>query len=185
MNTSLRVAVAILLSVGAIANPPSKSGARAQEKARPAYRYGVPPNATRCDIMLPIQIELIPLNPAEPGQTAQFQIRTASRLDPDQVKNIWIEYDVPQRLRRPSTPSKGMLAKTGRSVFDLAVYVPDPAPYAIRARMVVELTDGSTISKTVTQWINVGPDDTPGMTRRFVDPDGSGIRVYQGATVRQ
>ena len=77
------------------------------------------------------------------------------------------------------------LAKSGRSRLEFAVTVPDESRYSIRARLIVRLTNGKTISQTAVRWIDLGAEDPPeGMIGRIVDSDGVGIRVYQGITVR-
>jgi Flp pilus assembly protein CpaB len=64
--------------------------------------------------------------------------------------------------------------------------VPDESRYAIRARLIVHLTNGKTISQTAIRWIDLGAEDPPeGMIGRIVNPDGTAIRVYQGETVRR
>jgi len=163
------------------------SGAGAQIKLVSRAAAQLPPGSTRCDILLPIRIELVPLNSPEPGKTASFQVRVESSLDPDIVARTWVEYEIPPAVRRSGSPvGPGVLAKSGTSVLDLAVEAPDRVPYAIRARLVVELTGGNTISHTATRWINLREDAVPtGMMRRVVDSDGTGIRIYQGVTVRQ
>ena len=161
------------------------AGAQITLKAR--ANASLPPGATRCDARLPIQIELVPLNSPEAGQTANFQVRIESRLDPDIVSDTWVEYEIPPGAQRSGSPvGPGLLAKSGRITLDLRVTVPDRRPHAIRARLVVQLNDGSTISHTATHWINLRAGDIPeGMIRRVVDPDGTGIRIYQGVTVRR
>lgn len=163
------------------------SGPGAQIKVLARAAAPLPPGATHCDILLPIRIELVPLNSPEPGKTANFQVQVESSLDPDIVGRSWVEYEIPPAVRRSGSPvGPGLLAKSGASVLDLAVEAPDRLPYAIRARLVVELTSGITISRTATRWINLREDAVPeGMIRRVVDPDGTGIRIYQGVTVRQ
>jgi len=163
------------------------SGAGAQIKLAARAAAPLPPGATHCDILLPIRIELVPLNSPEPGKTASFQVRVESSLDPDIVARTWVEYEIPPAVRHSGSPvGPGLLAKSGATVLDLAVEAPDRLPYAIRARLVVELTSGNTISQTATRWINLREDAVPaGMMRRVVDPDGTGIRIYQGVTVRQ
>jgi hypothetical protein len=163
------------------------SGAGAQIKVTARAGAPLPPSATHCDILLPIRIEIVPLNSPELGKTANFQVHVESSLDPDIVSWTWVEYEIPPAVRRSGSPvGPGLLAKSGASVLDLAVEAPDRLPYAIRARVVVELTNGITISRTATRWINLREDAVPeGMIRRVVDPNGTGIRIYQGVTVRQ
>jgi hypothetical protein len=162
------------------------SGAGAQIKLKASANVPLPAGATHCDVLLPIQIELVPLNSPEIGKTANFQVRIESSLDPDIVRSTWVEYEIPQAVRRSGSPvGPGLLAKSGRSTLDLGVAAPNRLPYAIRARLVVQLTNGSTISRTATRWINLREDDVPeGMIRRVVDADGTGIRIYQGVMVR-
>ena len=145
-----------------------------------------PPGATHCDLSIPIQIELVPVEEPQVGRPAQFQVHIESALDPDLVKNLWVEYDLPQGVRRiPSAAgTRQELRRSGHSRLDLGVIIPDDAPRRIRARLVVQLNDGRTISQTATKWIN--PDTRPpeGMTGRIANPDGTAIRIYQGVTVR-
>jgi hypothetical protein len=162
------------------------SGAGAQSKVVTRAAAQRPPGATHCDILLPVHIELVPTNSPEIGRTANFQVRVESKIDPDIVKSTWIEYELPAGARRSGTPvGPGLLGRSGRSVLELSVTPPDHAPSAVRARVVIQFMDGSTVSQTATRWINLREDDVPeGMARRVPGPDGTAIRIYQG-TVRQ
>jgi hypothetical protein len=82
--------------------------------------------------------------------------------------------------------TRDVIRRDRRGESRMALIIPDGARYQIRARIVVELRNGKTISQTAVRWIDLGEEDPPeGMLRRIVDPDGSGIRVYQGTTVRR
>ncbi len=127
------------------------------------------------------------MNEPVAGGTAGFSVDIRSGIDPDRVKRMWTEYEIPARLRLKQGYSEireiPRLARENRD--ELRVGVPETGRYAIRARLVVEFADGTTISKTATRWINLGNAPPEGMTGRIVDPDGNGIRVYQGVTERR
>jgi hypothetical protein len=147
----------------------------------------LPPDATRCDISLPITVEMVPLNEPQVGQAARFEVLVNSRIDPDLGEEIRVEYELPERVRfAPGISSApALLARSGRSRLELGAVVPDQARYPIRARVIVQLTNGKTVSQTAVRWIDLGSEDPPeGMIKRIVDPDGTGIRVYQGRTVK-
>ena len=149
--------------------------------------HAVPPGATRCDISLPITVEMVPLNEPKVGQAARFEVLVNSRIDPDLVEDIRVEYELPQRVRfAPGVSSApALLARSGRSRLELGAIVPDQARYRIQARVIVQLTNGKTVSQTAVRWIDLGQEDPPeGMIGRIVDPDGTGIRVYQGQAVK-
>jgi len=154
---------------------------------RAMAKDSLPAQATSCDPSVPIRIEMIPLNQPEAGRQALFQVTTDSNLDPDLVRNSWVEYEVPERLRRSPEPleRREIGRRSGRSRLELGVIIPDESRYEIRARYVVQLADGNTIAQTAVRWIDLGEEDPPdGMIGRIVDPDGTGIRVYQGVKVR-
>ncbi len=149
------------------------------ESPRPAY-------ATRCDLSVPIRITLTPVNEAGAGGIARFSVNTESGLDPDLVKRMWVEYEIPEQIRqhRESVERREVSRHARQNREELGVVVPERGRHALRARFVVELVDGRTISKTATRWINPGDALPDGMTGRIFDPDGTGIRVYQGTTER-
>lgn len=159
----------------------------AQSKA-PQVRedFPRPAQATHCDLSIPLQISLTPLNEPGVGGTARFAVSTESGIDPDLVKRMWVEYELPERMRpnRAYLEDREIPRMARESRHELGVLVPDQGRYPIRARLMVELVDGKTISKTATRWINLGNSAPEGMLGRMVDPDGTGIRVYQGVTVR-
>lgn len=159
----------------------TRSGALSAAEAAPR-----PAQATQCDLSIPLQISLTLLNDLSVGSTANFAVSIESGIDPDLVRKMWVEYEVPERMRRAREYLENReiprMARTSRQ--QLAVIIPDEGRYQIRARLVVELVDGKTISKTATRWINLGNSPPEGMVGRIVDPDGTGIRVYQGVTVR-
>jgi hypothetical protein len=187
MKLARRASFALLLFIGAVGGSSNGSGVRAQSTSESTNRQPLPPNATRCDVLIPIQIEFVPLNNPEMGKPAKLQVKIDSSLDPDLIKNSWVEYEIPPSLRRGrSGESLQLPRRSGRLFLEVEVNVPDPSPHAIRARYNVELVDGRTISRTATQWINVAPGDIPqGVVRRLVEPNGTGILVYQGVRVRQ
>lgn len=167
----------------------SSFGSRMQaQSASPPARIESPrpAEATQCGLSIPLQISLTLLNELSVGSTASFAVSIESGIDPDLVSKMWVEYEVPERMRRDREYLENReiprTARTNRQ--QLAVIIPDKGRYQIRARLVVELVDGKTISKTATQWINLGNSPPEGMVGRIVDPDGTGIRVYQGVTVR-
>ncbi len=162
-------------------------GARAQAvPEQDTIRASRPVQATRCDLSVPLQVSLTTLSELRPGSTARFSVAFTSGVDPDLVKRMWIEYEVPERLKsgRSSFQNSEIPRTIRSSRQELELPVPDRGRYEVRARLVVELTNGRKISKTATQWIN--PENVPpeGVTGRIVGPDGTGIQVYRGVTVR-
>jgi len=143
---------------------------------------------THCDPSLPIRIELIPLSEPRLGQPARFRVEVQSDLDPDLVQDARVEYELPDRVQMVDDARREprFVTKSGPSRLEFGVIVPDEARYSIRARLIVRLANGETISQTAVRWIDLGAEDPPeGMIGRIVDPDGVGIRVYQGLTVRK
>jgi hypothetical protein len=161
----------------------------AQDRTLYEAKYGsLPPNATHCNPWLPIHIELLPLNEPRVGQDTRFQVLVDSVLDPDLVKDSWIEYRIPPRVRRitPALERGTALIRAGTTRKELSIIVPDAHPYEIRARLVVQLSNGQTISQTAVRWVNIGNEDaSEGYLGRIVDQNGTGIRVYEGSTVRR
>ena len=154
------------------------------------HALGESPEAgrTHCDLSLPIHVELVPLSEPHVGQAARFRVEVESNLDPDLVQDARVEYELPDRVRMLDDAGREPqgLAKSGRSRLEFAVTVPDESRYSIRARLIVRLTNSKTISQTAVRWIDLGAEDPPeGMIGRIVDPDGGGIRVYQGITARK
>ncbi len=135
---------------------------------------------------VPIRIALTPLNEPGAGAIARFSVSTESGLDPDLVKRMWVEYEVPEQMRRQRefVERREISRRERKSREELGVLVPDRGRYALRVRFMVELVDGKTISKTATRWINPGNSPPDGMTGRILDPHGTGVRVYQGTTER-
>jgi hypothetical protein len=157
-----------------------------QRGSQPQQEHPRPAQASRCDLSIPIRISMSPLNKAEVGGTARFAVNVESGIDPDLVKRMWVEYELPERMRRnrafPARFEIPRLARQNRE--ELSVTVPDNGRYAIRARLMVELMGGRIVSTTATRWINLGNVPPEGWIGRMVDPDGTGIQVYQGRTVR-
>jgi hypothetical protein len=149
--------------------------------------HSLPADITQCDISLPITIKMEPLNEAEVGKATRFQVTVDSKIDPDLVENMRVVYELPKgvQLAPGTNAAPSLLARSGKSRLELAAIVPDQARYPIRARVIVNLTNGKTISQTAVQWVDLGSEDAPeGMIGRVVDPDGTGIRVYQGQAVK-
>lgn len=183
MRTS-RLAVAVSSCVIALFVVVAPATIRAQT-ASLSKGSPLPPNATRCGPELPIKIELLPQSNAEAGKPVKFDVLVESSLDPDLVRDIRIEFAIPARVHRIPSAAESPLSKSGRSLLHLELVPADLAPYAIRARMIVQFMDGRRISRTATQWLNLGEDYRPeGMIGRIVDPDGTAIRVYHGVNVR-
>jgi hypothetical protein len=146
----------------------------------------IPEGSLEREPSLPIQVELAPLDKPVVGGTTRFQVSVESQLDPDLVREVRLEYDLPHRVRRTATlpDNRYALHKSGHSRLALGLVIPDQARYEIRARLVVALTSGSILSETASYWIDLGEEDPPeGMIGRIVEPDGSGIRVYRGVRV--
>jgi hypothetical protein len=161
------------------------SVSRQQERRPPVA--DLPDGATRCDLTVPIRVELIPANDPVRGGDARFVVATESTLDPDLIRRTWIEYSVRRRASRGATAADvsqvTLAAGRGRTEIDLPVV--DDSPHEVRARFVVELLDGRTIAQTAVRWVDLGEPDPPeGMIGRIENPDGSGVRVYRGRTER-
>jgi len=177
-------AVLFAVSAGGALSPRIAAQNRSPEDPRIS---SLPPSATRCDISLPIRVELTPLNQPEEGKVARFSVDAEFLLDPDLIESSWVEYDLPARVRRSADTSdaRGILGRarrTGRA--ELGVIVPNRQRYEIRARLLVRLTTGQTLAQTAVRQINIGNVPPEGMIGRIVDPDGNEIQVYQGVTVR-
>lgn len=146
-----------------------------------------PPERSRCDVSLPIRIELVPLNEPQLGEEARFEIETESSLDPDLIKSAWVEC----RGLKGGVPTARVIDRrelsrfAKRETLTASLRIRDASRHEIRARYVVRLVDGRTIAQTAVRWVDMGEPDPPeGMIGRITDPDGTGIRVYQGTTVR-
>lgn len=153
----------------------------------PAESEALPATATRCDASLPIQIELTPINQPSVSRPTRLRVSVMSYLDPDLVRDLQVIYDLPARVRTvPRTVGASeALQRSGRTDLELGILLPDEARYPVRARLVAHLANGRTISQTAVYWIGVSSEDRPEeLIGRIVDPDGTGIRVYRGETVR-
>jgi hypothetical protein len=178
MKISRLAQIAGLLFMGC-ALAPAPGAVRAQEE-------GLPPGATRCEPSLPISVELTPLNQPAVGRPTRFGITVISILDPDLIQDMQLLYEVPAGVRMTARAGiePQVLHRSGRTNLELGVILPDQARYVIRARLVVRLTNGKTISQTAARWVGISEDDRPeGMIGRMVDLDGTGIRVYRGETI--
>jgi hypothetical protein len=146
----------------------------------------IPAQATRCDLSIPLEVALNPLAEPAAGRDITFAVDIKSGLDPDLVKRMWLEYEYPESMARirPSLAEREIARTTRGGRRELGLFVPDRGRYRIQARLRVELADGRTISTTATHWINIGNALPEGMVGRIVSPDGTGVRVYQGSTVR-
>ena len=160
----------------------------AASRHAPDESEALPATATRCDASIPIQIELTPLNQPSVGRPTRFRVSVMSSLDPDLVRDLQVIYELPARVRTiPQTrDASRVLQRSGQTDLELGILLPDEARYPVRARLVVHLANGRTISQTAVNWVGVSGEDRPeGMIGRIVDPDGTGIRVYRGETVRE
>ena len=178
MNRSRLVPIAGLVLLGC-ALAPFRDTVR-------AHKEGLPPGATLCEPSLPIGVEILPLNQPAVGRPTRFGITVISHLDPDLVQDMELLYEIPAQVRMvlPAGTAATSLRKTGRTELELGVMLPDRARYPIRARLVVRLADGKTLSQTAARWVGISEEDRPeGMIGRMVDPDGTGIRVYRGETI--
>ena len=147
-----------------------------------------PPDATRCEVSLPIRIELSPLNAPALARPTRFGVHVESSLDPDLVQSLQLLYELPPRVRMVAQAgaSSPALRKSGRTELELGIMLPDRELYPIRARLVAHLANGRTISQTAVRWVGLsGADHPAAMIGRLVDPDGTGIRIYQGETVKE
>ncbi len=154
----------------------------------PARGRPRPPDPTRCEVSLPISIEFSLLNAPALARPTRFGIHVESSLDPDLVQSLQLLYELPPRVRMVAQAGAAppVLRKSGRTELELGVILPDQELYPIRARLVAHLTNGRTISQTAVHWVGLsGADHPAAMIGRLVDPDGTGIRVYQGETVKE
>jgi hypothetical protein len=177
-------AVILAVSAGSAFSPRIAAQNRPERDSRIP---GLTPYATRCDISLPLQVELTPLNQPEVGKIARFRVDAQVFLDPDLIESSWVEYDLPARVQRSADTSdaRGILSRTGRTGrAQLGVIVPNNQRYEIRARLFVRLINGRTLTQTAVRQINLGNVPPEGMIGRMTDPDGNEIQVYQGVTVR-
>lgn len=160
-------------------------------------RPGSPPaGATRCNPSIPIRVELVPLNVPRVGEVARLEVRVESRLDPDLIREMRVEYELSPSLRVESgdfEPGLGdargprfRIAARRSSRLELGLRIPDEARHHLRARLVVELAGGQTMARTADHWIDLGDEDPPeAYLGRIEGPEGVGIRVYRGAPVKE
>jgi hypothetical protein len=143
-----------------------------------------PPGATHCDLSLPIRIDLVPLDKFQVGKATPIEINIESGIDPDLVKHMWVEYEIPPELRNSSQNKMEIPQRAHRHRLNMEVRIPDKRRYQIQARLMVQLVNGKTISQTATQFIDLGNTPPDAMIGRIENPDGTGIRIYQGQPVR-
>jgi hypothetical protein len=144
--------------------------------------------ATACDALIPLHINLVPVGQPRIGGRLNFEVTVESGIDPDLIKSSRIEYELPRRLRETAEApdARDVIGRQRHGRARMGLTIPDEGRYEIRARIVLELRNGKTISQTAVRWIDLGEEDPPeGMIGRMVNPDGSGVRVYQGTTVRR
>ena len=142
---------------------------------------------TRCDAALPISMSVVPLDKPEAGRSIRLEVTVDSGLDPDLVRSARLEYDLPPGFRHTvaMTERHDVPLRKGLTRRQMGVRVPDESRHEVRARLVIDLAGGRTISQTASCWIDAGAPDPPaGMIGRIQDRDGSAIVVYQGVTVR-
>ena len=143
------------------------------------------PATESCDVSLPISIALAPMAECRPGARTPFEVAIKIGLDPDDVRSVQIEYDLPESFQTElgSSERQRLSSAQPTSRFQIGLTVPDERRYSVRARLIVELTSGQTLSESAVYWIDIGsPERPPGMVDRLVDADGRGIRVYRGKT---
>ena len=124
----------------------------------------------------------------EAGRSLRFHVSVRSDLDPDLVRAARVEYELPRGwTRTPDVLERREIARLrSRIRREVSLFIPDASRQEIRARLVVNLHSGGTISQTASCWIDPGDPDPPaGMIGRIIDDDGTGIRVYRGAAVME
>ncbi len=165
--------------------PTHHTRSQSRVESQPSAAAG-PKQTTRCDVSVPLHLEVVPLNQPAVGQAARFQIEVGNSLDPDLIRSSWIEYELPERVQRAgrNLQNRDILGKTTAGRAQLAVIVSDDQRYEIRARYVIQLTNGRTIARTAVREINIGDVPPPAVLGRIHDSGGNGIRVYRGATTR-
>ena len=175
----MRIAALTLLLLSVLAAQPTGLNA---EKADTPDQGSLPPDATRCGVSVPIGIELVPLDELQVGQTARFEARIDSDIDPALVRRMWVDYEFSDKLRAASgfSTRHEILNKKGRQLRQIAFVIPDRQRHRIRARVKVELVDGSMMARTAVRYVDLGNNPPDGMIGRLVDPDGTVIRIYAG-----
>lgn len=136
---------------------------------------------------LPFTVELVPQAAPSAGRITPFVVNVQSNLDPDTVRDIHVEYELPRGVIRPAAASLSpeRVLASGLTRLELGVVLPDESTYPIRARVVVRLTNGKTIAQSAVYWANPGKRGGPNeIVNRMSDADGTGIRIYRGMTVR-
>ncbi len=186
MNIRTLSFAGVLLSICGMSPSSPRIGVPNPHDGAPPRAVATPFEATRCDLTIPIRIALVPLNQPRVGQPALFRVEADSSIDPDLVVNSWVEYELPPRIQRSARAAgtRELLGRSRSGRAQLDVIVPDVQRYEIRARYVVQLTNGRTIGQTAVRHINIGNIPPEGMVGRLVDSDGNGIRVFRGATAR-
>ena len=70
----------------------------------------------------------------------------------------------PHDVQAGTTPQ--VLHRAGRTDLELGVMLPDQARYPVRARLVVRLADGKTISQTAARWVGISERGSSGRNDR-------------------
>jgi len=151
-------------------------------------RQSLPTGATQCNLSIPIHIELVPVDGLlRVGQTARFEARIESDIDPALVRKMWVDYEVSEKLRAASgfSSRREIPVRKGRQLQEIGFVIPDRQRHQIRARLKVQLADGRIIARTAIRYVDLGQNPPDGMIGRLVDPDGTGIRVYQGQSAEK
>jgi len=173
--------VAALLLVGSVA------AYSVRGQSSPVGTAPLPAGATRCDLSVPITVEMLPLNKPSVGEAAEFQVVVQSTIDPDTVRRSWVEYSVRRRGAAPreTVESRDGLGRGRGDRLNFGVPIVDGTRHEVRARYVVELSDGRRIAQTAVRWVDLDDEDLPeGIIGRIQNADGTGIRVYRGSTDR-
>ena len=142
----------------------------------------LPPGATQCNLSIPIRIELAPVDGLKVGQTTRFEVRVESEIEPALVRKMWVDYEVSEKLHAASgfAGRREFTVRKGRQLQQIGFVIPDRQRHQIRARLKVQFVDGKIIARTAIRYVDLGQNPPDGMIGRLVDPDGTGIRVYEG-----
>ena len=147
----------------------------------------IPADASRCDLLTPLVVEVVPLTSVDAGRTVRFRVRARANFDTHAIERVHVEYEIPSQFRLvPSARSSEMRFVASRSAdTEVDLWVTDDRPREIRAVVTAELSGGRTVAGVGVFWTGKQAGGLPpGATKRLVDPDGTEIVVYQGETVR-